>query len=146
MATFKVSKVLSALPGTLVAGMVYLVRVGTGFDLYATDSTGTIAYKQNAQGVAYTSVKTAAYTAALGDANKCVPFNLSAPANFTIPANSSVAFNIGTEIADRQNGMAAVTFVAASGVTLRYPNGAATSGQGDRRMAVKYDTDIWDIL
>lgn len=49
MATLKVSKVLSSLPGTLVANMIYLVRVGTGLDIYVVDSTGTIAYKTNRQ-------------------------------------------------------------------------------------------------
>jgi hypothetical protein len=48
MTTLAVSKVLASLPGTLDANMIYLVRVGTGFDLYATDSTGAVAYKSNA--------------------------------------------------------------------------------------------------
>jgi hypothetical protein len=43
------SKVVSALPATLVANTVYYVRVGKGFDLYVTNSTGTIvAYPLNA--------------------------------------------------------------------------------------------------
>lgn len=45
---FAIAKVLASLPGTLEADTVYAVRVGTGYDLYITDSTGSIAYKQNA--------------------------------------------------------------------------------------------------
>jgi len=47
MTTLAVSKVLASLPDPLEANMVYFVRVGTGFDLYVTDSTGNIAYKSN---------------------------------------------------------------------------------------------------
>lgn len=48
MATFNVSKIVSALPNTLVADTMYLVRVGAGYDQYVTNSTGTIvAYRMN---------------------------------------------------------------------------------------------------
>lgn len=47
MAVLKVEKVVATLPGTLVADTIYFVRVGTGFDLYVTDSTGAIAYQVN---------------------------------------------------------------------------------------------------
>lgn len=47
MAVLKVEKVVSALPGTLAANTIYFVRVGAGFDLYTTDSTGAIAYQVN---------------------------------------------------------------------------------------------------
>jgi hypothetical protein len=46
-APIRFCKEVSALPATLAANTLYLVRVGTGFDLYATDSTGAIAYTQN---------------------------------------------------------------------------------------------------
>lgn len=49
MATFNITKVVSSLPGTLTANTMYVVRVGTGFDLYTTNNSGTIvAYKFNA--------------------------------------------------------------------------------------------------
>lgn len=47
MATLAIGKVISALPATLAANTVYVVRVGQGFDLYITDNTGQIAYKAN---------------------------------------------------------------------------------------------------
>lgn len=42
-----VQKVVSSLPSVLTPHTLYLVRVGTGFDLYMTDSTGRIAHKLN---------------------------------------------------------------------------------------------------
>lgn len=43
-------KYVSALPGTLVANTLYYVRVGTGFDVYLTNATGTVvAYGMNAK-------------------------------------------------------------------------------------------------
>lgn len=48
MSALSISKVVSALPGTLVADTIYMVRVGTGIDIYVTNSSGTIvAYKTN---------------------------------------------------------------------------------------------------
>ena len=50
MATIKHYKVVAALPGTLEADALYLVRVGSGFDLYATNGAGTVvAYAANYQ-------------------------------------------------------------------------------------------------
>lgn len=42
-----VQKVVSSLPDVLTPHTIYLVRVGQGFDLYVTDSTGQIAHKIN---------------------------------------------------------------------------------------------------
>jgi hypothetical protein len=47
MSTFAAHKVVSALPATLVANAIYAVRVGEGFDLYITDTTGQVAHKVN---------------------------------------------------------------------------------------------------
>jgi hypothetical protein len=47
MANFKVYKEVSALPGTLEPNALYLVRIGTGFDLYCSDVTGSVAHKIN---------------------------------------------------------------------------------------------------
>lgn len=47
-------KYVSALPGTLVADTLYYVRNGAGFDLYLTNSTGTVvAYPQNPAAVLF---------------------------------------------------------------------------------------------
>lgn len=42
MAEYRACKVVSSLPGTLVANTLYLVRIGTGFRPYVTNSSGTI--------------------------------------------------------------------------------------------------------
>lgn len=52
MATFNISKTVSALPTTLVADTVYYVRTGAGFDHYVTNSLGeVVAYKVNSGAV-----------------------------------------------------------------------------------------------
>lgn len=43
----RIEKVISSLPSTLIANTLYFVRIGTGFDLYLTDSTGSVAHKIN---------------------------------------------------------------------------------------------------
>jgi hypothetical protein len=49
MANLRFAKVVSALPGTLVANTIYAVRVDEGFDLYVTDMTGAVAHNLNAK-------------------------------------------------------------------------------------------------
>lgn len=46
----QVVKTVAALPATLQANTFYLVRVGDGYDLYVTDTTGNAAYKLNVAG------------------------------------------------------------------------------------------------
>jgi hypothetical protein len=48
MGRFRAEKVVSALPTTLAPDTIYCVRVGVGFDLYVSDSTGAVAHKVNA--------------------------------------------------------------------------------------------------
>ena len=47
MATLRFAKVVASLPATLTPDTLYLVRAGAGFDLYASDATGSIAYGLN---------------------------------------------------------------------------------------------------
>lgn len=48
MAVYKPHKYVSVLPATLEADSVYFVRTGAGFDLYVTNSSGTVvAYPAN---------------------------------------------------------------------------------------------------
>lgn len=85
MTTFSIGKFLSSLPGTLVAGAVYLVRVGTGFDLYAVDDTGSLAYKLNKQlGSIVTAVPITGGVATI---------DLSLGDYFTINANANFSLN-----------------------------------------------------
>lgn len=43
----KIHKIISSLPSTLEPDALYFVRVGQGFDLYLTDTTGSVAYSIN---------------------------------------------------------------------------------------------------
>ncbi|MGL4233169.1 MAG: hypothetical protein ACRDAM_15735 [Casimicrobium sp.] len=47
MAVVRFAKEVSVLPGVLVANCLYLVRTGAGFDLYCSDSTGSVAHPLN---------------------------------------------------------------------------------------------------
>jgi len=48
MSKIKIDKVVSSLPSVLIEDTIYAVRVGVGFDIYFTDSTGSIAHVLNA--------------------------------------------------------------------------------------------------
>lgn len=47
MSTFRVYKEVGSLPGVLQPDSLYAVRTGVGFDLYITDTTGSVAHKVN---------------------------------------------------------------------------------------------------
>ena len=47
MSVFQIKKLVSALPLTLEPNTVYLVRVGSWFDIHVTDSSGTASYVPN---------------------------------------------------------------------------------------------------
>lgn len=47
MATFRVEKPVSTLPGVLQPNTIYLLRVGVGFELHVSDLTGTVTYSIN---------------------------------------------------------------------------------------------------
>jgi len=47
---FRIVKIVGALPGTLTEDTLYFVQTGAGFDLYATDTSGTTAYPINSTG------------------------------------------------------------------------------------------------
>lgn len=49
MATYLVRKEVSALPTPLAANTVYYVRTGIGFDIYVSDSTGSVVHKSNSR-------------------------------------------------------------------------------------------------
>jgi len=60
MATFKAFKVVGDLPAVLEANAIYAVRVGVGFDLYISDSTGETAHRVNQDPAEYPIFETAA--------------------------------------------------------------------------------------
>lgn len=65
--TFRVEKVVGALPGTIVPNTVYVVRTGSGFDLYVSDTTGSVAHALNLPPHSITVGPTAPDYPAVGD-------------------------------------------------------------------------------
>lgn len=86
-----------------------------------------------------------AYTLVLSDAANGLRCTNAAAITVTVPTNASVAFPRYTRIPIRQGGAGAVTVAAAAGVTLRSPNGAATTAQGDGRVLEQVDVDTWIV-
>ncbi|MEO7067444.1 MAG: hypothetical protein ABI114_11085 [Rhodanobacter sp.] len=104
-----------------------------------------------AQALVVLNKKTASYTLALTDfpANGTiidVQITASGATNVTFPTNATVAAPIGSQVIFSAWGTGMVTALAASGVTLINPFGAATTAQYDSRYARKVDTDTWQIL
>lgn len=67
MATIRFSKVVSALPGTLTPDTLYMVRTGVGFDLFCSNSTGSIAHALNIDTPTFTYGPTAPTNPQPGD-------------------------------------------------------------------------------
>lgn len=55
MTAFRAAKTVSSLPGTLESDTIYLVRVGSGFELYCSDVTGNIAHQINRNNIRFSS-------------------------------------------------------------------------------------------
>lgn len=92
----KQHKVVAALPAPLEADSVYFVRVGTGFDIYVTNGTGTVA--------AYTlNAKTIAESKAASGANADIT-NLTALVELLL-LPKGLSFNANTRIYPESNGM-----------------------------------------
>ena len=47
MSDFKIYKEISTVPSEISSDSMYAVRTGPGFDLYLSDTTGSVAYKIN---------------------------------------------------------------------------------------------------
>lgn len=87
------------------------------------------------------------YTLALADAVNGVRCTNASAITVSIDKNANVAFPRYVRIPIRQGGAGAVTIqiVAASGVTLNAPNGAATMALGDGRVIEQTDIDTWTV-
>src|SRR5574343_1510435 len=91
MGAIKFHKVVSSLPGTLEADTMYMVRVGAGFDLYMTDSSG-VAKELNQSPVASN------FFPAYSDASDIGGYKTLLPAPSTAAETSIVQANTGTEV------------------------------------------------
>lgn len=51
MSDFKIYKEISTVPSSISSDSMYAVRTGPGFDLYLSDTTGSVAYKINSTSI-----------------------------------------------------------------------------------------------
>lgn len=51
MSDFKIYKEISTVPSNISSDSMYAVRTGPGFDLYLSDTTGSVAYKINSTSI-----------------------------------------------------------------------------------------------
>ena len=125
MALLKLFKSLAALPGSLVANAVYLVRTGAGFDLYATDTAGA-AFPLNAVA--------GAVGTAMGSWNlPGVDSNLFPIATWFPPGNATtvpavIGFQAFTAITAGTARTVATTNAGTRIKRLGFPTSAATAG------------------
>ena len=97
MSAIRFSKVVSNLPQQLEPDTIYLVRTGNGFDLYCTDTTGSIAY-QIGNAATATKLQTAR-TLTIGNTSKS--FDGSANVSWSLNEIGAAGFGIlsnGTDL------------------------------------------------
>lgn len=89
----------------------------------------------------------ATYTLALSDAGAILYCSNSSAGTIFIPSNADVAFPVGAEIVVYQGEVGAVTFAAATDVSLRAPDGATPAIQKRYSSAklVKTFTNAWNL-
>lgn len=51
MSDFKIYKEISTVPSNISSDSMYAVRTGPGFDLYLSDTTGSVVYKINSTSI-----------------------------------------------------------------------------------------------
>lgn len=87
-------------------------------------------------------------TLALTDANFYICTTNATACAVTIPTNATVALPLYTEVVFRQSAAGAISFTAASGVTLRKraDKSAATNADGAVVRLKKVATDTWDLF
>lgn len=153
MATFLSHKVVSALPGTLAASSIYFVRVGSGFDIYVTNETGTVvAYPiNNAKSGAnsdITSIRASQYvdkvlvnTAATGtvtlNLSQYTVFDLTLTGNTTLAiSNAPTLSSEGLTIVIRVTcGATPYTLTWFSGITWLVSGGTAPTAPAASKIA-----------
>jgi hypothetical protein len=102
----------------------------------------TPATKQDKSSVVFTATTR---TLALTDAWNYVRSVTSSAITLTVPTNASVAFELGTEITIRADGI--ITIAAASGVAIHAPaNGTLVLAARMTAVLKKVDTNVWDLI
>lgn len=88
---------------------------------------------------------TTARTYVLADAEAYIRYTNAAATGITVPPNSSVAFDVGTTIVNRQAAAGQLTFVPGGGVTINTPSTLKSRGVGSVTRITKISTDAWDL-
>lgn len=87
------------------------------------------------------------YQLVLGDIGKLVLMTKATANTLTVPANATVAFPIGTQINVCQTGAGAVTFVAATDVTINSANSSlGLRTQYSTATLIKTATNVWLLI
>jgi hypothetical protein len=120
------------------------------------DNTGNsinqIQYYSSTNGwVSYTDTqiitKNANYVLSQHDSGKTISANSSTAISITVPTNASVGFPIGTRIDFIQYGTGQLSFIEASGVTIRSKNSnKKVAAQYSAAGLVKTETNIWVLI
>lgn len=93
------------------------------------------------------NARTASYTLAISDAGKLITASHSGTAiTVTVPDGSSVAFPVGTHIDIARLGVAEVTIVGASGVTVNGTPGLKLRAQYSAATLIEVAADLWLLV
>ncbi len=91
--------------------------------------------------------RTASYTLAISDAGKLITASHASTAiTITVPAGSSVAFPVGTHVDIARLGVAQVTVVGASGVTVNGTPGLKLRAQYSAATLIEVAADSWLLV
>lgn len=134
---------------TIPSGYTLQFADPAGWTMISADGIVQVAGPKGANGIAATagvnSQTGTSYTLAMSDMGKNVQCTNASSITLTVPPDGSVAFPVGAVILFSQGGAGVVTATAGSGVTLRTPNGAATTTNYDARGLEKIDNDTWRV-
>lgn len=114
----------------------------------AAASAASAIVSANASKLTKEDISTTTYTLVLADAYKMKNFTNASPVAVTIPPNSSVAFDIGVQLAFRQDNTSnQLTCTAGAGVTLnsKYSRLKSENAQYSMIYAVKVATNVWQL-
>ena len=123
-----------------------------GLQGYVQDDDQVLIYRDGAWGaqgfMRVFDEATASHTAVLAEANSYKRLSNASGVLLTIPANGDVAYPIGTNLAFEQQGAGAITFTAATGVTLRYPSNLTpvSNGQYSVVQMIKVAANEWTLF
>jgi hypothetical protein len=91
--------------------------------------------------------RTASYTLAISDAGKLITASHASTAiTITVPAGSAVAFPVGTHVDIARLGVAQVTVVGASGVTVNGTPGLKLRAQYSAATLIEVAADSWLLV